>query len=292
VDWLLHLDYKLILELSLDYARPALEVFTISVLIYYVLYFLRGTRGASVLAGIVIILIIVTSLTDSLKFEVMNWLLSNLWTMLATALIVIFQPELRRALAQLGSTSFGHRATRKKEAIEEVVNAVVQMSLRRIGALVVFERQIGMAAIINSAVVLDTKLSSLLIQSIFYPNSPLHDGAVIIKDDRIAAAHAILPLAQQDDSTKTLGTRHRAALGITEETDAVVVVVSEETGAMSIAYRGCLKRDVSSEKLHRLLNELLIEDEGDFVRKVFGMDGESEKPDAAFSDGGDSNANS
>ena len=286
-----HPDFNIFLELALDYARPALEVFTITVLIYYALYFLRGTRGASVLAGIILILIILTSLTDSLKFEVMNWLLSNLWTMLATAIVVIFQPELRRAFAQLGSTSFGHRATRKKEAIEEVVSAVVQMSLRRIGALVVFEGQIGMAAIINSAVVLDTKLNSLLIQSIFYPNSPLHDGAVIIKDDRIAAAHAILPLAQQaDGSAKTLGTRHRAALGITEETDAVVVVVSEETGAISVAYRGCLKRDVSSDKLHKLLTELLLGDEGEYVRSVFGL-GDRTEAVSAFSDGGDSNGN-
>lgn len=285
-----HPDFNIFLELALDYARPALEVFTITVLIYYVLYFLRGTRGASVLAGIILILIILTSLTDSLKFEVMNWLLSNLWTMLATAIVVIFQPELRRAFAQLGSTSFGHRATRKKEAIEEVVSAVVQMSLRRIGALVVFEGQIGMAAIINSAVMLDTKLNSLLIQSIFYPNSPLHDGAVIIKDDHIAAAHAILPLAQQAEGSaaKTLGTRHRAALGITEETDAVVVVVSEETGAISVAYRGCLKRDVSSDKLHKLLTELLLEDEGEYVRSVFGLE-DSNGNVSAFSDGGDSN---
>lgn len=284
-----HPDINIFLEL-MDYARPALEVITITVLIYYVLYFLRGTRGASVLAGIILILIILTSLTDSLKFEVMNWLLSNLWTMLATAIVVIFQPELRRAFAQLGSTSFGHRATRKKEAIEEVVSAVVQMSLRRIGALVVFEGQIGMAAIINSAVVLDTKLNSLLIQSIFYPNSPLHDGAMIIKDDRIAAAHAILPLAQQaEGAAKTLGTRHRAALGITEETDAVVVVVSEETGAISVAYRGCLKRDVSSDKLHKLLTELLLGDEGEYVRSVFGLEERGEAV-SAFSDGGDSNA--
>ena len=285
-----HPDFNIFLEIGLDYARPALEVFTITVLIYYALYFLRGTRGASVLAGIILILIILTSLTDSLKFEVMNWLLSNLWTMLATAIVVIFQPELRRAFAQLGSTSFGHRATRKKEAIEEVVSAVVQMSLRRIGALVVFEGQIGMAAIINSAVVLDTKLNSLLIQSIFYPNSPLHDGAVIIKDDHIAAAHAILPLAQQaDGSAKTLGTRHRAALGITEETDAVVVVVSEETGAISVAYRGCLKRDVSSDKLHKLLTELLLGDEGEYVRSVFGLEDDRGQAVSAFSDGGDSN---
>jgi diadenylate cyclase len=234
-----------------------------------------------------------TAITDSLKFEVMNWssrISGPCWRLLSS---VIFQPELRRAFAQLGSTSFGNRATRQKEAIEDVVNAVVQMSLRRIGALIVFERRIGLATIINSAVLLDTKLNSLLIQSIFYPNSPLHDGAVIIKDDRIAAAHAILPLAQQTDgSAKTLGTRHRAALGITDETDSVVVVVSEETGAISVAYRGHLKRDVSSDKLHKLLSELLIADEGEYAKSVFGLDDDRAEAVSAFSDGGDSNANS
>lgn len=279
---------KQILEISMLYMKPALEVATIAVLIYYVLYFLRGTRGASVLAGIVIILIFITSLTDSLKFEVMSWLLANLWTMLATALIVIFQPELRRAFAQLGSTPFGHRATRQKEAIGEVVSAVIQMSLRRTGALLIFERQIGMAAITNSAVVLDTKLNSLLIQSIFYPNSPLHDGAVIIKDDKIAAAHAILPLTQDEAMSRTLGTRHRAALGITEETDAIAVVVSEETGSISVAYKGKLKRDMSSESLLKFLTDTMVKNSGGVVSGVFGLDGVPTT--TGFSNGEDSNA--
>ncbi|OGV56628.1 MAG: TIGR00159 family protein [Lentisphaerae bacterium GWF2_52_8] len=251
---------------SLYYLKPALEIGILALLIYSVLYSLRGTRASNILAGIVIILIILTSTSDAVSFEVISWLLNNLWAMLGTALIVIFQPELRRAFAQLGSNPFLHYRIRKQEAINEVANAAINMSNMRIGALMVFEREIGMSSIIGSAIQLDIKLNSLIIESIFYPNSPLHDGAMIIKDDKIIAAHAILPLSQDEDSalSNTLGTRHRAAIGITEETDAVALLVSEETGKISIAFKGRLKQDVKSEKLLRYLNGLLISKDSSF----------------------------
>ena len=177
------------------YAKNAVEFAIITVMIYFVLYFLRGTRAVSVLAGIIMILLFTTFLSLTLNLEVFGWLLENLWTVFSTAMIVIFQPELRRAFAQLGSHIGRHKKIEQKEAIEEIVSAVMQMSFRRCGALIIFERQIGMAAIINSAVALETKINSLLVQSIFYPNSPLHDGAVIVRQGIIAAAHAILPLS-------------------------------------------------------------------------------------------------
>ena len=223
-------------------------------MIYFVLYFLRGTRAVSVLAGIIMILLFTTFLSLTLNLEVFGWLLENLWTVFSTAMIVIFQPELRRAFAQLGSHIGRHKKIEQKEAIEEIVSAVMQMSFRRCGALIIFERQIGMAAIINSAVALETKINSLLVQSIFYPNSPLHDGAVIVRQGIIAAAHAILPLSQDD-----FGTRHRAAIGVTEETDAVAVVVSEETGTISVAYRGRLIRNLSETDLLAFLKKMLID---------------------------------
>lgn len=264
----------------IDLVRGLCEFSIIFVMIYCVLYFLRGTRAISVLTGIVIILLVATALAGILKLEVIGWLLANLWTMFATAMIVIFQPELRRAFAQIGSRLHVHKSTRQIEAIEEVVSAVTQMSFRRTGALIVFERQIGMAAIINSAVVLDTKINSLLLQSIFYPNSPLHDGAVIIKDATIAAAHAILPLTQEGDpATKNLGTRHRAAIGVTEETDALAVVVSEETGTVSVAYKGRLKRNLSEFELLSLLNEMLL----DNSKPSVGAVGEIFEEDPSFS---------
>ncbi len=243
-----------------DLVRPYLDFAVIAALIYCLLYFLRGTRGASVLAGCVIVLIFLTLLTNVLKFEVMNWLLQNFWTIASIALVVIFQPELRRAFAQLGSKSFSTHANVQKKTIRETVSAVTQMSRRKTGALIVFERQIGMATIKNSAVHLEAKVSSLLLQSIFYPNSPLHDGALIIRGDTIEAAHAILPLTQQPEfARQNIGTRHRAATGVTEETDAVAVVVSEETGGISMAKRGNLRRDLTPDELFELLTNALID---------------------------------
>ncbi len=272
-----------------SYIRPVLEIGFMTILIYYVLYFLRGARASNILAGIVIILIILNLVSNALNFEVISWLLNSLWAILATAMIVIFQPELRRAFAQLGSTPFTHKTIKKKEAINEVITALLSMSQKRIGALIVFERQIGMAFIVNNAVQLDIKLNALLIESIFYPNSPLHDGAMIIKDDKIVAAHAILPLSQDPHVTKTLGTRHRAAIGITEETDAVAVLVSEETGGISIAFRGQLKKHVTTEQLKRTLGNILIPDEKDILKNIFGTMEENDQMEMAFSSGENKN---
>ena len=242
------------------YAKNAVEFAIITVMIYFVLYFLRGTRAVSVLAGIIMILLFTTFLSLTLNLEVFGWLLENLWTVFSTAMIVIFQPELRRAFAQLGSHIGRHKKIEQKEAIEEIVSAVMQMSFRRCGALIIFERQIGMATFKNSAVHLEAKVSSLLLQSIFYPNSPLHDGALIIRGDTIEAAHAILPLTQQPEfAHQNIGTRHRAAIGVTEETDAVAVVVSEETGGISMAKRGSLKRFLTPDQLFELLTRELID---------------------------------
>ncbi len=240
------------------YIRPILEIGILTVLIYSVLYYLRGTRGANILAGLVMVMALMI-LSDVLRFEVINWVLANLWGILATALIVIFQPELRRAFAQLGSTSFlSQRRTRRREAITEVATAVTNMAKRRIGAIIVFERLINMGSIVEDSINLDVRLNSYLIESIFFPNSPLHDGAIIIKDDKIIAAHSILPLSQNEAYVGALGTRHRAALGITEETDAVALVISEETGTISIACRGRLKRDIPPDRLVRYLSTLLM----------------------------------
>ncbi|WP_176012376.1 diadenylate cyclase CdaA [Victivallis sp. Marseille-Q1083] len=239
------------------YLGPALEVFIIFYIIYVTLHYLRGTRGSNVLAGIVVVLLLLTILSDWAKFEVINYLLNGVWSLLAVALIVIFQPELRRAFAQVGSYAFLKRS-RKKETITELVAAVLNMSRRRTGAIIVIERKIGMRSIVEDAVKLDIKLNALIIESIFYPNSPLHDGAVIIRNDRIVAARAILPLSRDDNISRTMGTRHRAAIGITEETDAVVVVVSEETGNISIACRGVIHRDITADNLQKRLNDLLI----------------------------------
>jgi len=251
------------------YLQPALEILILAFIFYKILYYLRGTRGSNILAGMLIALLILTAGADFLKFEVLSWALSGLWTLLATAMIVIFQPELRRAFAQLGSMSF-RQEDRKKEVITEITTAVLNMANRKIGALMVIERKIGMRAIVEDAVKLDIKVNSMILESIFYPNSPLHDGAIIIKNDRIIAAHAILPLSRDETFTKSLGTRHRAAVGITEETDAVVVVVSEENGNISVACRGSIRYDVKVDKLLRYLSALLMATDDNSFSSIFG----------------------
>ena len=259
----------------LHYLGPTLEFLLIFLIVYTLLYSFRRTRAISVLWGVIVILLGLRILADILKMEAFSWILQNLWQFLAIALIVIFQPELRRAFAQLGSilSPYTHaRQIEQKEAIEEIVSALNQMSVRRCGALIVFERRIGLAAIIGNAVHLEAKINSLLLQSLFYPNSPLHDGAVIIQDGKIAAAHAILPLTQEPDYSN-LGTRHRAALGITEETDAVALIVSEETGSISYAYKGKLTLDVSQGKLTEFLKRKLLE------QKTLTIPGKEESTD-------------
>lgn len=249
----LDIEWKDVLEMI----RVVVEYFLITFVIYKVLYYLRGTRAANVLAGLVVGILLLWMLTMALDFTVLRWLLDGFWPLMATAIIVIFQPELRRAFAQLGSFAF-FQSTRKRETISELVSAVLEMSCRKTGAIIVIERRIGMRAIVEDAVKLDCKLSSLLIQSIFFPNAPLHDGAVIVRNNRLVAARAILPLSRDANLSRTMGTRHRAALGITEETDAVVVIVSEETGDISIACRGAIMRGLSEKVLEEELCNLLI----------------------------------
>lgn len=253
-------DVAIMQELYFEYIAPVLDFCIIALLIYGALYFLRGTRGSAILAGVIFALITMSVISERLNFEVLGRLLGNLWTIFSIAIIVIFQPELRRAFAQLGTVTKAFTNTNKTErrgVISIVVEAVMQMSRTKTGALIVFERNIGMQAIINSAVPLDARVNSTLLRSLFYPNSPLHDGAVIIKGDKIVAAHVILSLSPEQVE-RNLGTRHHAAISITEETDAVAVVVSEETGIVSVAYKGRLTREFDEITLADTLEDLMI----------------------------------
>jgi diadenylate cyclase len=257
------------------YLRIAAEIAILFLFIYMGLYYLRGTRGAYILAGILISTILLTLISDLLELEVIGWLLQSLWAVFAGVLIVIFQPELRRAFAQLGSTSFV-RKKKKEETISEIVKAAINLANQRIGALMVFEREIGMRSIINNSIQIDAALNHYLVEAIFQTRSPLHDGGLIIRDDRIVAAHCIFPLTHNEDLQKTMGTRHRAGIGITEETDAVAVIVSEETGAISLACRGRLKKDVSPDKLSRMLSSLLKISQNDSLKAAFEVSNEEE----------------
>lgn len=260
--------------------RPVVEIGLLTVLIYKTLYYLRGSRGSYVLAGMMVLLLVLSLLSYKLQLEVISWLLEGLWVTIGPALFIIFQPELRRAFAQLGTFTIW-RGKRRREVIGELVTAAGNMARRKCGALIVIERRIGMQAIVDDSIRLDIKVNSLVLESIFFPNSPLHDGAVIVRDGRIIAARAILPLTRAENISRRLGTRHRAALGISEETDAVTVVVSEETGFLSIACRGVLHRDLSVGELEQLLEKLLVQeqDETDLAETVQMLEAQSESAD-------------
>ncbi|MEA3560556.1 MAG: diadenylate cyclase CdaA, partial [Candidatus Omnitrophota bacterium] len=187
-----------------------------------------------------------------------NWLLTKLFAISVIALLIIFQPELRRSLAHLGRNRFFAMFSRGEETVNEVVKACGYLSKRKIGALIAVERDIGLKAYIESGVRLDARVSSELIQTIFMPNTPLHDGGIIIKEERLAASGCLFPLTESLSISKTVGTRHRAALGLTEETDAGCVVISEETGAISVAIGGKLTRDLELQSLRRVLRKLYI----------------------------------
>ena len=262
-------DFIPILSNMWIYLSLVMEVGILAILIYYGLYFLRGTRAANVLAGIIIALLILTLATDFLKLAVITELLNGLWMIFPLALVVIFQPEIRRAFAHLGSSRPFARRMKQEETINEVMIAVESLSANKRGALIVFQRQIGMRALISSGIKINAEVSHQLIQTIFHPNTPLHDGAIAIDDNEIVAAHIIFPLTQSVSLSDSLGTRHRAAIGVTEETDAVAVVVSEETGSISIACRGNLVRNITTEKLSQFLHSLLMPSQDDTIRNIF-----------------------
>jgi len=238
--------------------KSVLEIFILAAGIYYVLKFLRGTRGAAVLMGLAVLLVTLTLVTRLLGLDAINWILSWFFGFFAVALLIIFQPELRRVLAELGSRQFFTSGRRGREVIDTVSTAAESLSVKRLGALIVFEGSIGFRGIVESGVAMDSQVSAELLLTIFAPNTPLHDGGVVIRGDRIAAAACIFPLSERRGLDTELGTRHRAALGLTEETDAVVLVVSEETGTISVAHRGELRRGLERAELCDLLERLLL----------------------------------
>ncbi|MBQ7695861.1 MAG: diadenylate cyclase CdaA [Lentisphaeria bacterium] len=254
----------------MDFLKAALQVAILFIVINQVLYYLRNTRGSLVLAGGLIGVVALAIAANKLDLLVIKHILSNLYGSALLALIIVFQPELRRALAQLGSLVV-REGKRRREFIGELVAAVRDMSLRKCGALIVVERRMKLQTLIDDSIPLDIKVNSLILESIFYPNSPLHDGAVIIRDDRILAARVILPLTRAEHISRSLGTRHRAALGISEESDAVSVTVSEETGAISVACRGDFHRDLTIPVLERLLEQLIVQRDDSEVAETMLM---------------------
>ncbi len=235
--------------------RPALEILFIWVLIYYAIRFFQGTRALQVLMGLVM-LAIIFNIAKVLHLNTINWVLTKLFAVGVVAFLIIFQPELRRALARIGQKTVFGAFLKKGGTIDEIIQACEHLSRHRVGALIAMERDVGLRNFIESGIILDAKVGAELLITLFTPNTPTHDGGVIIQTDRIAACGSLFPLSQSVEIARSLGTRHRAAIGLTEETDAVCVVVSEETGAVSIAVYGKLTRDLDSDHLRRVLLSL------------------------------------
>jgi len=235
--------------------RPILEILFIWVLLYYLIRFFQGTRAMQLLMGL-LILAIIFNVARFLQLNTINWVLTKLFAVGVVAVLIIFQPELRRALARIGQNTFWSALLKRGGTIDEVVQACEHLSRNKIGGIVAVEREVGLRNYIESGIVLDARVSAELLITLFSPNTPSHDGGVIIVGDRIAACGSLFPLSQNMALARSLGTRHRAAIGLTEETDSVCVLVSEETGAISVAVYGKLTRDLDPEGLRRVLQSL------------------------------------
>jgi len=261
IDWLIN-------TISSIKLTDILDILIVSIIIYKLLKFLSGTRGWQILTGILLILLL-WLVAKVFQLQTVEWLFNNLWSIGFFLLIVVFQPELRRGLAKLGESGIlGAFYTSQKKAIDDIIRAVTFLAERKIGALIVFERNINLENYTEGCVKVDADINLELIISIFTPQTPLHDGAVIIKDQKIASAHCFLPLTINPGVPSNIGTRHRAAIGITEETDAVALVVSEERGEISIAVDGELYRNLDPLSLRQKLIELLGYKEKSIYKKL------------------------
>jgi len=253
------------LERALRYRPPVgwwdiLDILIVSILIYEFLKLIRGTRAVQMAVGsmLIVLLFYVSRLAP---LQTVNWMIRNMLVYVAFAAIVIFQSDIRRALAHFGQAPFFRYFNRQEaanETVEELVVAASMLSSQKVGAIIAVEREIGLRNYIESGIPLDATLTYDLLVTIFQAGSPLHDGAVILQESRVAAAACFLPLTVNPRLSRELGTRHRAAIGLTEECDAVAVVVSEETGKISLALDGRLERGLSADELRQKLRSLVL----------------------------------
>lgn len=241
-----------------------LDIAIVAYIFYMLSTFVRETRAGTLIKGIILLLIF-TWVSNLLQLNTINYLLRNLMQFAFMAFIVIFQPELRRALERVGRTNFSSLFSQEgnntaERVASEIAAAAVAMSSRRIGALIVLERNTKIGDIVRTGCEIDSDISSELLINIFIPNTPLHDGAVIIRNNRIAAARCILPLTQNETLSREFGTRHRAALGLSEGSDAAVIVVSEETGKISFTLNGNMSRNYTEDTLKKVIIKVLSSD--------------------------------
>ena len=245
-------------EVAAEHWKNALEILILAAGIYYAYLGLKGTRGLRVLTGLAAIVLVLVLLSQIFGLEVISWLLRSLSAIVLLALVVIFQPELRRMLGNLGSHRIFGTQRQNYEIVDLISTTAFDLSNRHLGALIAIERGTDIQSHIESGVVIDSRVSPELITSIFNPKTPLHDGGLVVRNDRIISAGCIFPVSQRQDLDRDLGLRHRAAIGLTEESDAVVVVVSEETRKVSICHAGRVEREFTPESLRKRLSELLL----------------------------------
>lgn len=245
-------------ELLKNHWRDAVEILILAFLLYQGYRFLRATRGARILTGLLMLLFGLTVVSQILDLQVMNWILGNFSVFMAIGLVVIFQPELRRVLAELGSHRIFSFNSNESASLDYLLEGMVQLSHRRCGALIAIQRGIELKPYAETGVNLDALITPELLNTIFHPKTALHDGGLIIDQGRLVAAACVFPVSQKEMKDRSLGLRHRAAVGISEETDAITLVVSEESGALSIAFKGKLEHDLEEHELRAKLEKLLM----------------------------------
>jgi len=239
--------------------RQILEIVILWYVFYRLLVFIKGTPAVQVLKGLVFLIVlffISLFIAQKLNLAIINWILPRFFAVFVISFLIIFQPELRRGLAQLGQGPILGLFFSEERIVDEISKAVAALAQKKIGAIIALEREIGLKPYIESGVAVDSRVSSELLNTIFMPHTPLHDGGVVIQNGRIIAAGCLFPLTQSPKINKNLGTRHRAAVGLTDETDALVIVISEETGVVSLAREGRLQRNIDSESLVKALNKV------------------------------------
>jgi diadenylate cyclase len=237
--------------------QDLVDIVLMSIIVYRLLLIIKGTKAAHMLIGLGVLLM-ASLLSRYFELYTVDWLIQSFWAQIVIAIIILFQPEIRRALAQMGETRFLHTLTPAEElkSLEEIVRATIALANRKIGGLIAIERETSLKDFIEIGVSLDARVSKEILLSIFHPTSPIHDGAVVIKGNRIVAAGCFLPITMSPDISKSLGTRHRAAMGLSEETDAVILIVSEETGTISMAIQGKLETHLDMGTLRDTLTDL------------------------------------
>ena len=239
--------------------RHGIEILLLATCIYQIYRTFRATRGAQILVGLGTLLVVLTLVSTVFKLEVIQWIITRAAAGIAFALIVIFQPELRTGLARLGSNRlFSLYSKRRHDFIERFADSVMNLSKKRIGALFAIQRDVSLKEQLDTGVALDASFSPELAMAVFFPKAPLHDGGMIIADDRVAGAACVFPVTEREMQDRSTGLRHRAAIGLTERTDAIAVVVSEETGAISISQNGGLLRNLTEKQFRERIAHIFI----------------------------------